>query len=129
MAWCSTSEFGWEVNERQVNIRWKPATPDGNLENVTAVVSLDIHQDVVLVKKPRIEVYCMVFVPVAIAQILPTRIQTRTISQMMMAYYSNLMAMTLNLMAYLKNNDGNALMHLGIICAVQQISIWLWSRS
>ena len=51
----------------------------------------------------------LVFVPVAIAQILPTRIQTRTISQMMMAYYSNLMAMTLDLMAYLKNNDGNAL--------------------
>jgi hypothetical protein len=47
----------------------------------------------------------LVFVPVAIAQILPTRIQTRTISQMMMAYYSNLMAMTLDLMAYLKNND------------------------
>ena len=51
----------------------------------------------------------LVFVPVAIAQILPTRMQTRTISQMMMAYYSNLMAMTLDLMAYLKNNDGNAL--------------------
>ena len=51
----------------------------------------------------------LVFVPVAIAQILRTRIQTRTISQMMMAYYSNLMAMTLDLMAYLKNNDGNAL--------------------
>jgi hypothetical protein len=48
-------------------------------------------------------------VPVAIAQILPTRIQTRTISQMMMAYYSNLMAMTLDLMAYLKTNDGSAL--------------------
>jgi hypothetical protein len=28
---------------------------------------------------------------------------------MMMAYYSNVMAMTLDLMAYLKNNDGNAL--------------------
>ena len=28
---------------------------------------------------------------------------------MMMAYYSNLMAMTLDLMPYLKNNDGNAL--------------------
>jgi hypothetical protein len=28
---------------------------------------------------------------------------------MMMAYYSNLMAITLDLMAYLKNNDGNAL--------------------
>jgi hypothetical protein len=28
---------------------------------------------------------------------------------MMMAYYSNLMAMILDLMAYLKNNDGNAL--------------------
>ena len=28
---------------------------------------------------------------------------------MMMAYYSNLMAMALDLMAYLKNNDGNAL--------------------
>jgi hypothetical protein len=34
-----------------------PATPDGNLEKVTVVVSLDIHQDVVPVKKPRIEVY------------------------------------------------------------------------
>jgi hypothetical protein len=54
MVWCSISEFGWEVNERQVNIRWKPATPDGNLENVTVVVNLDIHQDVVPVKKPRI---------------------------------------------------------------------------
>jgi hypothetical protein len=51
----------------------------------------------------------LVFVPVAIAQILPTRIQTRTISQMIMAYYANLMAMTLDLVAYLKNNDGNAL--------------------
>jgi hypothetical protein len=30
-----------------------PATPDGILENVTVVVSLDIHQDVP-VKKPRI---------------------------------------------------------------------------
>ena len=57
MSWCSISQFGWEVNERQVNIRWMPATPDGNLENVTVVVSLDIHQDVVPVKKPRIEVY------------------------------------------------------------------------
>ena len=61
MAWCSISEFGWEVNERQVNIRWKPATPDGNLENITVVVSLDIHQDVVPVKKPRIEVYWSLF--------------------------------------------------------------------
>ena len=40
-----------------------------------------------------------------------TRIQTRTICQvmtMMVAYYSNMMAMTLDSMAYLKNNDGNA---------------------
>jgi hypothetical protein len=28
---------------------------------------------------------------------------------MMMAYYSNLKSMTLDLMAYLKNNDGNTL--------------------
>jgi hypothetical protein len=28
---------------------------------------------------------------------------------MIMAYYANLMAMTLDLVAYLKNNDGNAL--------------------
>ena len=43
--------------------------------------------------------------------ILPTRIQTITICQMMtmmMTYCSNLMAMTLDSMAYLKNNDGNA---------------------
>ena len=46
-----------------------------------------------------------VFVPVAITQILPTRIQMRTICQMttmMVAYYSNLMATTLDSMAYLK---------------------------
>ena len=50
-----------EVNERQVNIRWMPAITDGILENVTVVVSLDIHQDVVPVKKPRIEVYWSLF--------------------------------------------------------------------
>jgi hypothetical protein len=61
MAWCSISEFGWDVNQRQVNIRWMPATPDGILENVTVVLSLDIHQDVVPVKKPRIEVYWSLF--------------------------------------------------------------------
>jgi hypothetical protein len=80
-----------------------PAITDGILENVTVVVSLDIHEDVVPQKAENRSV--LVFVPVAIAQILPTRIQTRTISQMMLAYYSNLMAMTLDLMAYLKNND------------------------
>jgi hypothetical protein len=32
-----------------------------NLENVNVVVSLDIHQDVVPVKKPRIEVYWSLF--------------------------------------------------------------------
>ena len=61
MALCSISEFGWEVNERQVNIRWMQATADGILENVTVVVSLDIHQDDVPVKKPRIEVYWSLF--------------------------------------------------------------------
>ena len=70
--------------------------------------------------KSRIEVSVLVFVlPVASVQIFPTRIQTRTICQvmsMMVAYYSNLMAMTLDSMAYLKNNDGNA--RIGIICAV-----------
>ena len=32
----SISEFGWEVNKGQVNIRWMtmPAAPDGILENV-----------------------------------------------------------------------------------------------
>ena len=79
-----------------------PAITDGILENVTVVVSLDIHQDACQKAENR---SILVFVPVAIAQILPTRIQTRTISQMMMAYYSNLKAMTLDLMAYLKNND------------------------
>jgi hypothetical protein len=61
--------------------------------------------------------------------ILPTRIQTITICQMMtmmMTYCSNLMAMTLDSMAYLKNNDG--IMHVGIICAVQWISIYLYTR-
>jgi predicted DNA-binding protein len=66
-------------------------------------------QDVVPVKKQNWSV--LVFVPDAIAQILLTRMQTRTIYQMMtmmMTYYSNLMATTLDSMAYLKNNDGNA---------------------
>jgi hypothetical protein len=36
MSHPSISEFGWEVNEGQVNIRWmtKAAAPDGILENV-----------------------------------------------------------------------------------------------
>jgi hypothetical protein len=58
---------------------------------------LDVQQDVVPVKKQNLCV--LVFVPVASAQIFPTRIQTRTICQMMkmmVAYYSNLMAMSLN---------------------------------
>jgi hypothetical protein len=53
----------------------------------------------------------LVFVRDAIAQIRLTRMQTRTIYQMMtmmMTYYSNLMATTLDSMEYLKNNDGNA---------------------
>ena len=61
------------------------------------------------VKKQNLSV--LVFVPDAIAQILLIRMQTRTIYQMMtmmMTYYSNLMATTLDSMAYLKNNDGNA---------------------
>jgi hypothetical protein len=56
------SEFGWEVNQGQVNIRWMtmPAAPDGILETLTVVVSLDVQQprtrldvqqDVVPVKK------------------------------------------------------------------------------
>jgi hypothetical protein len=95
-----------------------PAAPDGILETLTVVASLDVHQprtrldvqqDVVPVKKQIWSV--LVFVPVASAQIFPTRIQTRTICQMMtmmVAYYSNLMAMTPGSMAYLENNDGNA---------------------
>jgi hypothetical protein len=82
-----------------------PATPHGFLENVTDVVNLDINCACQKAENRSV----LVFVPVAITQILPTRIQTRTISQMMMAYYSNLMAMTLDLMAYLKKNDCNAL--------------------
>jgi hypothetical protein len=39
-----------------------PATTGGILENVTVVVSLDIHQDAITpVKKPRIEVYWSFF--------------------------------------------------------------------
>ena len=60
------------------------------------------------------------FVPVAIAQILLTRIETRTIYQMMMMdYYSNLMATTLDSMAYLKNNDSNARSYY-LRCVVDQ---------
>jgi hypothetical protein len=89
-----------------------PAAPDGILETLTVVVSLyvqqprtqgslcagpgtrlDVQQDVVPVKKQNWSV--KVFVPVASAQIFRTRKQTRTICQMMtmmVAYYSNLMA-------------------------------------
>jgi hypothetical protein len=66
-----------------------PAITDGILENVTVVVSLDIHQDVVPVKKPRIEVYWSLFRLRLHKFSRPCRIQTRTISQTMMAYYSN----------------------------------------
>ena len=67
-----------------------PTAPDGILETLTVVASLDVHpprtrldvqQDVVPVKKQIGSV--LVFVPVASAQIFPTRIQTRTICQMM----------------------------------------------
>jgi hypothetical protein len=63
MAWCSISEFGWEVNERQVNIRIQMDAGNSgwNLENVSVVVSLDIHQDNMPVKKPRLEVYWSLF--------------------------------------------------------------------
>jgi hypothetical protein len=96
-----------------------PAAPDGILETLTVVASLDVQQprtrldvqqDVGPVKKQIWSV--LVFVPVASAQIFPTRIQTRTIQlsddDNDVSYYSNLMAMTLDSMAYLKNNDGNA---------------------
>jgi hypothetical protein len=38
------SEFGWEVNQGQVNIRWMTmlAAPDGILETLTVVVSMDV---------------------------------------------------------------------------------------
>jgi hypothetical protein len=87
-----------------------PATPDGILEKCYCGCKSGYSQRRCACQKAENR-SVLVFLPVAIAQILPTRIQTRTISQMMMAYYSNLMAMTLDLMAYLKNNghDGNAL--------------------
>ena len=57
-----SNQFGWEVNQGQVNIRWMtmPTAPDGILETLTVVVSLDVQQprtrldvqqDVVPVKK------------------------------------------------------------------------------
>ena len=63
---------------------------------------------------------------------------------MMVAYYSNLMAMTLDSMAYLKNNDGNARRYY-LRSAVDQylfthsifsfgstmdkVNVWSWLRS
>jgi hypothetical protein len=91
-----------EVNERQVNIRWMPAITDFGKRYCCCKSGYSPRRCAFQKAENRSVLF---FVPVAIAQILPTRIQTRTISQMMMAYYSNLMAMTLGLMAYLKNND------------------------
>jgi hypothetical protein len=106
---------------------------------------LDVQQDVVPVKKQIWSV--LVSVPVASAQIYPTRIQTGTICQvmtMMVAYYSNLMAMTLDSMAYLKNNDGNArryYLHSAVDqylfthsifsfgSTVDKVNVWSWLRS
>ena len=131
-----------------------PTSPDGILETLTVVVSLDVQQprtrldvqqEVVPVKKQIKSV--LVFVPVASAQISPTRIQTRTIFQvmtMMVAYYSNLMAMTLDSMAYLKNNDGNARRYylrsavdqylfthsiFSFGSTVDKVNVWSWLRS
>jgi hypothetical protein len=131
-----------------------PIAPDGILETLTVVASLDVHQprtrldvqqDVVPVKKQNLCV--LVFVPVASAQISPTRIQTGTICQvmtMMVAYYSNLMAMTLDSMAYLKNNDGNARRYylrsavdqylfthsiFSFGSTVDKVNVWSWLRS
>jgi hypothetical protein len=56
-----------------------PAITDGILENFTVVVSLDVHEDVVPACQKAENRSVLVFVPVAIAQTLPTRIQTRTI--------------------------------------------------
>jgi hypothetical protein len=67
-------------------------------KTLTVIVGLDVQQDVVPDKKHNWSV--LVFVPLAIAQILPTRIQTTQ---------NDLMAMTLDSMEYLKYNDGNAL--------------------
>ena len=131
-----------------------PIAPDGILETLTVVVCLDVQQprtrldvqqDVVPVKKQICSV--LVFVPVASAQISPTRIQTRTICQvmtMMVAYYSNLMEMTLDSMAYLKNNDGNARRYylrsavdqylfihsiFSFGSTVDKVNVWSWLRS
>jgi hypothetical protein len=48
MAWCSISEFGRrEASKGQVNIRWMMEF----WKTLTVVVSLDVQQDVVPVKK------------------------------------------------------------------------------
>jgi hypothetical protein len=110
MAWCSISEFNllgskrragqyqMEVNEGQVNTRWLCRQLLMEFwKTLTVIVSLDVQQDIVPVKKQNWSV--LVFVLVAIAQILPTRIQNTQ---------NDLMAMKLDSMEYLKNNDGNA---------------------
>ena len=126
-----------------------PTAPDGILETLTVVVSLDVQQprtrldvqqDVVPVKKQICSV--LVFVPVASAQISPTRIQTRTICQvmtMMVAYYSNLMAMTLDSMAYgnarryyLRSAVDQYLFTHSIFSfgsTVDKVNVWSWLRS
>ena len=61
MAWCSISEFCWEVNEEQVNTRWMtiPAAPDGILENVNCDCKSGCSTRCCACQKNRIEVYCL----------------------------------------------------------------------
>ena len=63
MAWCSISEFCWEVNEGQVNTRWMTmqAAPDGILENVNCDCKSGCSTRRCDCQKNRIEVYWSLF--------------------------------------------------------------------
>jgi hypothetical protein len=101
MAWCSISEFGRrEASKGQVNIRWMMEF----WKTLTVLVSLDVQQDVVPVEKA--ELKCAGLCSCG-ENFLPTSL-----------------AMTLDSMAYLKNNDGNALRYYLRSAADQYLFIY-----
>ena len=124
----SITEFGWEVNKGQVNIRWmtKAAAPDEILENCGCKSGCSTRR----CPCQKAELKCTGLCSCCTnSPDQNTLIQTRTICQMMtmmMAYYSNLMSMPLDSMAYLKNNDDNA-RRCYLRSAVDQLYLFTYS--
>ena len=114
MAWCSISEFCWEVNEGQVNTRWMTmqAAPDGILENVNCDCKSGCSTRRCDCQKNRIEVYWSLFLlrlhKFSRPEYRPRRTTWWRWHWIQWNIWRTMMVM-----------------HLGIIFAVQQISIYL----